>query len=389
MTYSLYIAVILVAGMGGGKLAKKLQLPTVTGYILMGLFLGPSVLNFITSDIYYELGFVNELALGMLALSVGTELHYRVFKAFGRNLIILSLGNTLLTGVTVVLVTWFVGMPLQYALILGPLAMSVSPAGVVEIVKEKKSEGEMTQNLLGLVAFDNLITILTFGVMVSFVQSLGNDAGTSGLMLVGTVVLDILFAFFVGIISGLFVSYFIRNEKTGNEKLMTLLIAALLFNSGVAHYFGLSPILTNMIAGVAISNLTSRKILIASLLNRIELPIFILFLTLSGAHIDISIIGQVGLIGFSYIIARSIGKYMGIAIFSQFTSISKKVRFNLGFGLLPQAGIAIGLATIAERSLPDVSGAITGVVLTGVIFFEIFGPLLLGKALDRVGETKV
>ncbi|OJF92714.1 cation:proton antiporter [Alkalibacterium sp. 20] len=389
MTYSLYIAVILVAGMGGGKLAKKLQLPTVTGYILMGLFLGPSVLNFITSDIYYGLGFVNELALGMLALSVGTELHYRVFKAFGRNLMILSLGNTLLTGVTVVLVTWFVGMPLQYALILGPLAMSVSPAGVVEIVKEKKAEGEMTQNLLGLVAFDNLITILTFGVMVSFVQSLGNDAGTSGLLLVATVIIDILFAFLVGIISGLFVSYFIRSEKTGNEKLMTLLIAALLFNSGVAHYFGLSPILTNMIAGVAISNLTSRKILIASLLNRIELPIFILFLTLSGAHIDISIIGQVGLIGLSYIIARSIGKYMGIAIFSQFTSISRKVRFNLGFGLLPQAGIAIGLATIAERSLPDVSGAITGVVLTGVIFFEILGPLLLGKALDRVGESKV
>ncbi len=387
MTYSLYIAIILITGMAGGKLAKKLKLPTVTGYILMGLVLGPSVLNFITSEIYYELGFVNELALGMLALSVGTELHYRVFKAFGKNLIILSLGNTLLAGVTVVLVTWFLGMPFQYALILGPLAMSVSPAGVVEIVKEKKSEGEMTQNLLGLVAFDNLVTILAFGVMVSFVQSLGNDSGASGLILVGTVLLDILFAFLVGIISGLFVSYFIRSEKTGNDKLMTLLIAALLFNSGVAHYFGLSPILTNMIAGVAISNLTSRKILIASLLDRIELPIFILFLTLSGAHIDISIIGQVGLIGLGYIIARSFGKYMGIAVFSQFTSITKKVRFNLGFGLLPQAGIAIGLATIAERSLPDVSGAITGVVLTGVIFFEIFGPLLLGKALDRVGET--
>ncbi|WP_423190267.1 cation:proton antiporter [Alkalibacterium sp. f15] len=388
MTYSLYIAVILVAGMVGGNLAKKIKLPSVTGYILMGLFLGPSVLNFVTSEVYYDFGFVGELALGMMAMSIGTELHYRIFKVFGKNLIILSLGNTLLTGVTVVLVTWFLGMPIHYALILGPLAMSVSPAGVLEIVKEKKAKGEMTQNLLGLVAFDNLVTILAFGMMVSFVQSLGNDGGTSGLLLVATVIIDILFAFLVGIIGGVFVSYFIRSEKTSSDRLLTLLIAAILFNSGAAFYFDLSPILTNMIAGVVISNLTSRKILISSLLSRIELPVFILFLTLSGSFIDISIIGQVGVIGLGYILARSFGRYLGIVIFSRFTSISEKVRFNLGFGLLPQGGIAIGLATIAERSLPEVSGAITGIVLTGVIFFQIFGPLLLGKALDRVGETE-
>ncbi|SFC66076.1 Kef-type K+ transport system, membrane component KefB [Alkalibacterium subtropicum] len=385
MSYTLYIAIILVAGMGGGKLAKKLKLPTVTGYILTGLMLGPSLLNLITTEVYYSLQFANELALSMLAVSVGTELHWRVFRAFGKNLVKLSLGNTFFTAVIVALVTWLLGMPIQYALILGPLAMSVSPSGVVSIIKETKAEGEMTQNLLGLVAFDNLVTILTFGMMVSFVQSMVNDTGASIIMLVGSVVLDILFASLVGIVGGAFVSYFIRKEIS-NDKLLALLIAALLFNSGVAAYFGLSPILTDMIAGVTITNLTNRKVLVASLLNRIELPIFIIFLTLAGAHLDVAIFGQVGLVGIGYIVARSLGKYAGSFIFSHFTTVSKKVRYNLGYGLIPQAGVAIGLATIAEQSLPNVSGAITGVVLTGVVFFEIFGPLLLEKALVRVDE---
>lgn len=385
MTYSLYIAVLLVAGLGAGKLAQKFKIPTVTGYILCGLVLGPSVFNFISSEVYYSLNFVNELALGMLALSVGTELHYRVFKAFGKNLIMMSLGNTLLTGMIVSFLTWLAGMPIQQALILGPLAMSVAPSGVVSVIKEKRAQGEMTQNLLGLVAFDNLLTILTFGIMVAFVQSFGNEA-TSGIALVGMVLLDILFAFLIGIISGLFVSYFIRGNAT-NDKLLVLIVAALLFNSGIASVFELSPILTNLTAGVAISNLTSRKVLLATLLDRIELPIFILFLTLAGAHLDVAILGQVGIIGMAYILARFLGKYLGILLFSSLTGISKAVRYRLGLGLLPHAGVAIGLASIAERTLPQVSGAITGVVLTGVVVFEIIGPLLLGKSLDAVGET--
>lgn len=385
MTHSLYIAILLLAGMGAGYIAKRFKVPTVTGYIICGLILGPSVFNLISNEVYNDLRFVNELALGMLALSVGTELHYRVFKAFGKNLAILSLGNTILTALLVTGLTWLFGMPIEYALILGPLSMSVAPSGVVSVVKEKRAMGEMTQNLLGLVAFDNLMTILSFGVMVSLVQSFGNEA-TSGVVLVALVILDIALAVLVGGLSGLFIAYFIR-KNTANERLLALLLAALLFNSGIASMFGLSPILTNLAAGMAISNLTSRKILIATLLDRIELPIFIIFLTLAGAHLDVAILGQVGLIGVGYIVARFLGKYFGILLFSSFTQTTKAVRYRLGLGLLPHAGVAIGLASIAEGSLPQVSGAITGVVLTGVVVFEIIGPLLLGKSLDAVGET--
>ncbi|PRY77139.1 cation:proton antiporter [Alkalibacterium olivapovliticus] len=386
MTYSLYIAILMLVGIAGGKLASKLGLPTVTGYLLCGLLLGPSVLNLITSEVYYSLGFVNELALGMLALSIGTELHYLMFRKFGKNLVTISLGSAVLTVSVVTLLTWLTGMPLQYALVLGTLALTVSPAGVVEVVKDTRSEGEMTQNVLGLVAFDNLVAIMAFGMMISFVQSLG-DQGAGGFALIATVILDIVYGLIVGLVSGLFVSYFIRKD-TSSDKLLVFLIAAILFNTGIASMFGLSPVLINIFSGIAITNLTSRKVLVASLLNRIELPIFVVFLTLAGAHIDISIIGTVGLAGFAYIIARSIGKYAGSLIFSQFTNVNKKIRPYLGLGLFPQAGIAIGLATIAERSLPNVSGAIIGVILTGAVFFEIVGPMITGYALKAVDETK-
>ncbi|GAA0473275.1 cation:proton antiporter [Alkalibacterium indicireducens] len=385
MTYSLYIAVLMLVGIAGGKLASKVGLPTVSGYLLCGLILGPSVLNLITSEVYYNLGFVNELALGMLAISIGTELHYLMFKKFGKNLITISLGSAVFTVVIATLLTWLAGMPIRYALILGTLALTVSPAGVVEVIKDTRSEGEMTQNVLGLVAFDNLVAILAFGMMVSFVQSLG-DQGTGGIALVGSVLLDVLSGVVVGALSGLFVSYFIRKD-TSNDKLLVFLLAAILFNTGIASMFGLSPVLTNIFSGIAITNLTSRKVLIASLLNRIELPVFVVFLTLAGAHIDLSILGAVGIAGLAYIAARSIGKYFGSLVFSQFTDLNKKIRPFIGLGLFPQAGIAIGLATIAERSIPNVSGAIIGVILAGAVFFEIFGPMITGFALKAVGET--
>ncbi|WP_161879362.1 cation:proton antiporter [Alkalibacterium sp. MB6] len=386
MSYTLYVAILMLAGMAGGKLASKVGLPTVSGYILIGLLLGPSALNLITGEVYTNLGFINELALGMLAISVGTELHYTMFKKFGKNLITISVGNAVLTVILGTLFTWWMGTELQYALILGTLALTVSPAGVVEVVKDTRAKGEMTQNLLGLVAFDNLLAIIVLGMMVSFVQSLG-DQGASGLMLVGTVLLDIFLGVLLGALTGLFVSFFIRKD-TANDKLLVIMLAAILLNTGVSTMFGLSPVLTNIVSGIAITNLTYKKALMASVLSRIELPIFVIFLTLAGAHIDIAIVGRVGLAGLGYILARAIGKYVGTLVFSQFTTISKPVRPYLGWGLFPQAGIAIGLATIAERSLPNVSGTITGVVLAGAVFFEIFGPMIAGRALKAAGETQ-
>lgn len=129
--------------------------------------------------------------------------------------------------------------------------------------------------------------------------------------------------------------------------------------------------------------------MVGQVINQMELPIFVVFLTLAGAHLDIAIFATVGLIGVAYIIGRLVGKYVGAFTAAHFTSLNKTSRKYIGFGLISQAGIAIGLATIAEQSVPGTTGIITGVVLTGVVFFEIVGPLLLASALKNTGETQV
>lgn len=385
MTTTLYVSLLLLVGLTGGWLTSKINLPSVTGYILSGLILGPSVLNIITGDVYNSLGFVNELALGILAISVGTELHRDMIKRLGRDLTILSVANTLLSFALTTAFTYFLGLPITYALVLGALSMTVSPSGVVSMVKETRARGEMTQTLLGLVAFDNLITIIVFGIVVAFVTSVGNT-DANNLTLILSVFLDIIFAGLIGLGVGLFVAFFIR-QMLPNDRLLVIIGAAILFNSGIATVLTLSPILINIVAGATITNLTNRRGLVSEVISRMELPIFVVFLTLAGAHLDIAIFARVGLIGMAYIGGRLIGKVLGAFAASHLTSLSQKSRQNIGLSLLPQAGIAIGLATIAEQSVPGAKGVLTGVVLTGVVFFEIVGPLILARALKNTGET--
>ena len=385
MTTTLYVSLLLLVGLTGGWLTSKINLPSVTGYILSGLILGPSVLNIITGDVYNSLGFVNELALGILAISVGTELHRDMIKRLGRDLTILSVANTLLSFALTTAFTYFLGLPITYALVLGALSMTVSPSGVVSMVKETRARGEMTQTLLGLVAFDNLITIIVFGIVVAFVTSVGNT-DANNLTLILSVFLDIIFAGLIGLGVGLFVAFFIR-QMLPNDRLLVIIGAAILFNSGIATVLTLSPILINIVAGATITNLTNRRGLVSEVISRMDLPIFVVFLTLAGAHLDIAIFARVGLIGMAYIGGRLIGKVLGAFAASHLTSLSQKSRQNIGLSLLPQAGIAIGLATIAEQSVPGAKGVLTGVVLTGVVFFEIVGPLILARALKNTGET--
>ena len=385
MTTTLYVSLLLLVGLTGGWLTSKINLPSVTGYILSGLILGPSVLNIITGDVYNSLGFVNELALGILAISVGTELHRDMIKRLGRDLTILSVANTLLSFALTTAFTYFLGLPITYALVLGALSMTVSPSGVVSMVKETRARGEMTQTLLGLVAFDNLITIIVFGIVVAFVTSVGNT-DANNLTLILSVFLDIIFAGLIGLGVGLFVAFFIR-QMLPNDRLLVIIGAAILFNSGIATVLTLSPILINIVAGATITNLTNRRGLVSEVISRMELPVFVVFLTLAGAHLDITIFARVGLIGMAYIGGRLIGKVLGAFAASHVTSLSQKSRQNIGLSLLPQAGIAIGLATIAEQSVPGAKGVLTGVVLTGVVFFEIVGPLILARALKNTGET--
>jgi len=382
----LYIGIILLVGLVGGKVASKVNLPSVTGYILFGLLLGPSFTNIVTKELIYKFNFINDLALAILALSIGAELHRSVFKKYGKTLFLVSIGDELVTFSLVTLLTYLLGISLEIAVILGVLAMTVSPSGVFSIIKEYECRGTFTKNVLALVAIDNLICIILFGIVMAIIQGLeGTHMG--GYALFGALLLEILMTLLFGVVSGFIVAKLMK-RSTSDNKILVFLLGVLLVNTGIAIALDLSALLLNMTMGSTIVNLIDRKIRMARMLERVELPVFVLFLTLAGAKLDIGMISTVGIVGIGYIVGRLGGKVGGSFIASGFTNLEMGIRKNIGLALTPQAGVAIGLSIIAEQKIPQADGIITGVVLTGVIFFEIVGPLLLKQALKNTGEIE-
>lgn len=385
MNTPLYVGIVLLAGLAGGKVAHLLKLPAVTGYLLAGFLLGPSVINLITPDVNHSMVMVTEFAIGLLSVSVGMELHRHVLQNNGRTLLTISLGNTAVSFIVVTLVTYFLGLPFSQAIILGVVSLTISPAGVMEIVKERKTSGEMTNTLLNLVALDNLICITLFGLVLSLVQASLQPAFVYSDVVI-SIIRELGLGLMVGALTGFLFAYFLE-KKLLQDKLLVIIIAVIMFNNGIAAALNLSPVLMSIFTGITITNLTNNRVRVASTFERISLPVNLMFLTLSGAHIEIGIIYQVGIIGLGYILSRLIGRAGGAFLFARFTNLQEKTKRNIGLGLVPQAGIAIGLVTIAEQTLPSMTGTLSGVLLTGVIFFEVIGPLIVEKGLERCGEV--
>ncbi len=386
MNYPLYVAIVMIVGLVGGKLASKFNLPSVTGFIVFGMLLGDSFTGILTKEIVDGMSFVNDVALSMLAIALGAELHWPTLKKYGKDLPLMAIGESTITLGIVTLASWLLGLSLGLAVILGILAITVSPSGVVSVIQEYRSKGELTQNILAMVAINNLGGIVLFGAVAALLEGMSIPS-VSGWSVFFIVIAELIGAIILGVVSGYVIVHFIR-RRTNNSKFLVILLAILLLNTGLANELSLSALLVNMVAGVTVTNIRNRSMTLAATLDRVQLPITVVYLTLAGAKLNLDIVSSVGLIGIAYILGRSIGKVVGCYVASWPTKLSQVVRKNVGYGLTPQGGITIGLAIVAEQKIPGTNGLITGVVLTGVVVFEIFGPLLLGKALQRAGEAE-
>src|SRR5699024_8044485 len=207
MNTPLYIGIVLLAGLAGGRVAQQFKLPSVTGYLLAGFILGPSVMNLITPEINHSMTLVTEFAIGLLSVSVGMELHRHVLKNNGRTLLTISIGNTMISLILVTLATYFIGLSFSQAIILGVVSLTVSPAGVMEIVKERKTSGPMTRTLLNLVALDNLISITLFGLVLSLVQASMQPTFVYTDVII-SIVRDIGLGLLIGAFTGFVFAYF-------------------------------------------------------------------------------------------------------------------------------------------------------------------------------------
>ena len=406
-TYLICLAAALVGGLMLSRVTKLLHLPAVTAYLVAGLLLGPFCLGalgipglgFNTMAHVEELSIITQTALGFIAFTIGNEFRLRQLKTMGSAAII----GILQAVVTTVLVDMvLIGLHLLFpqvisipcAITLGAIASATAPAATLMVVRQYKADGPLTRLLMLVVAIDDAVGLLLFSVSFGIATALSHGQ-VSVLAVVVEPIVEIVLSLALGGIMGWLLDW-VEQFFHSNSKRMTISVAFVLLTVGLSMLeFHIGPIhccfsllLVCMMTGTVFCNICDTS---EELMERIEkwtVPLNVLFFVISGAELDLEILAHpvTILVGIIYIIARSAGKYFGAMFSCGLTRQTKPITDNLGITLLPQAGVALGMALTAV-TLPD--GALArNVVLFAVLIYELVGPALTKRSLLAVGDIK-
>lgn len=392
-----------------GRLVKKTTLPSLIGYMLVGAIFGPSFSKFgmelFTEPVRESLSFVTQVALGFVAFSIGSELSIKSLKRLGNGIVWIIFSESFTAFFVVTGIIYAITRDLPMALIFGSMAPASAPAGTVAIIQEYKAKGSLTQALYAVVGFDDGLAIIIFGFAAAVAKSLllaeaPGHVPESFLHMLAAPTLEIVLSIVVGTILGFLLCQLVRFIKNSRDMLI-IVFGMVMLGTGLSMMWHLSLILTNMVIGFVLVN-TRRE----SLVHRVTAPLleimpltFVLFFCLAGAHLQLSALPSLGLLGIAYIVGRSAGLIGGARIGAFFGHVEEKIRKYVGLGILSQAGVAIGLALIVNAEFAGIGREIDGVahgsligtrVITTItatcIVFEIIGPILAKYALGKAGE---
>ncbi len=395
----LYLSAIFLAAYATKVAVNKLKIPEVTGFVLLGVILGVSVVNLLTPEILHKFSPISTIALGMIAFTIGIELKVDVIKKLGKSIFAIVICESLGTfAIVFSVLNYLFHAELNTALLLGAVASATAPAATVAVIKQYKTKGPLTSTILAVVGLDDAAALIIYVFVEGFVSS--KILGTSiaiPTMLLGALI-SILEAFGIGIICAIIYVLILKKVKN-NEQIMLLLVAFLLGLIGISEYLGVSELLATMAFGAVIVNtspvLSKKSSNIVTGLS----PIFITaFFILGGANLNIALIRKIGVLGLFYFGARSIGKTLGASIGARIGKAPKSVKKYVGFALLPQVGVALALALAINKefTLPKYgsAGATMATIVINVLLFttiitEIVGPLLTRYALKKAGEVHV
>jgi len=401
------VALLLALGMIGGKLAQLVHLPRVTGYIIIGMLFGPGGLNLINEAVLYDFKIFKILALGFIGFNIGLELKFSSLKESGAHVMVITLAQTFMTFLLVFLAVYLlVGEhKLTYALIFGAIATVTTPAPIVACIRGYKARGKVSTYVCPMVALDDIFGILIFSFMLPigvYIAGHENEVITGSSLLLGPI-FDIGFSIIAGALIGYLASKFLyRHKQDDNISIVLIVATSVLFGIGLGHAAETSAILLPLIIGMMITNLLdfTFSARVKSNADAITLPLLLFFFTLSGADLNIRMLPLIGLLGIIYIVVRVIGKILGAYIGSRIVGETEEVRKYLGFTLVPQGGVALDMAILAEVRFVQIAtetgstdfevigSTILTVILGAVIVYKIFGEIIVKWAFVRAGEIK-
>ncbi|MDW7684595.1 MAG: cation:proton antiporter [Bacillota bacterium] len=380
------IAVLFLFGYFGGRVARIFKMPSVTGYVIAGLLVGPSVFNLLPRALGIELESVKVLGLGMIALIIGGELEIPRLKLLGRSIYWITPIQVIITWAVVFAgMFWLAGMALPESLLFAALATATAPATPVAIIREYNAKGRFTSTLMSVVAIDDAACIILFGMVSAAVAVLLHGTAFT-VASVWPPIAELGGSLLIGIVTAMLLILYLRNIRDKQQRLV-LLLGLILLNSGIAQSLHYSPLLTNMTSGFIIANIYARPSSLFAVLNDIELPIFILFFTLAGLSLHLDILIDNWPMALFYVVLRSIGKVGGVSLGAHLGGASKEVVKYLGFAMLSKAGVTIGLLLLVQSRFPTIAVVITAVELAAVTIFEIIGPGVTRHALFAAGEA--
>ena len=369
------------------RIMKKINLPNVTGYLIAGLIAGPYCLKFFSAGELDNMTVVTNAALGFIAFSIGGEFKLSALKQLGAKIFVITLFEAVGASVLVSAVLLAMGYNAPLALVLGAIASATAPAATLMVVRQYKASGPVTSTLLPVVAIDDAVCLMLFSILSSVAKTI--EAG-NGFQVYATIVkplIEIVLSLVIGFAVGIVLSLCSKFFKSRANRI-SLVVTAVFLGVGLSELMGLSSLLLCMAIGAALANFSPVSDAVLEGTDRWTPPLFMLFFVISGAQFNFSILPQVGLVGVAYILLRSFGKYFGAMAGCAIVKTEKTVRKYLGITLLPQAGVAIGMAQLSLTVVPEYGEQIRAIVLCATLIYELVGPLLTKSALTKAGEIK-
>ena len=404
----LSLSVALLAGLLLSRLAKLIQLPAVTAYLVAGVLIGPFLLGAleipglgITHEQLEGFGIIADVALGFIAFSMGNEFRLAALKKIGKQATVIGIFQAIFTTaiVDIALIALHFAMPEKFpmsaAVVLGAVATATAPAATLMVVRQYKAKGPLTDILLPVVALDDAVGLVVFAVSFGIARSM-SQSSVSVLSIILEPLLEVVFSLALGFIMGLLFTLCERFFHSRSKRMavsvtfvmLTVGISTLNFHIGDIH-IAFSSLLACMMLGSVFCNICDFSEELMDRADRWTAPILILFFVISGAELDLSVFADIAvvIIGIAYIASRSVGKYFGAGISARAVKCDSNIVKYLGITLLPQAGVALGMAIKAVALGPE-GEIVRNITLFAVLIYEIVGPFLTKLSLTAAGDIK-
>lgn len=399
MSTILCLAVAMAIGLAFTRLAKLINLPNVTAYLVAGLAMHYLV-QLTGIENFDNLDIINDVALGFIAFSIGSSFKLKHIKEIGKSVVVITVCQALFTVLVVDLaligLSLFGVLHISTAICLGAIATATAPAATLMVVRQYKARGIVTDTLLPVVAFDDAIGLMVFAISLALAKTFADSTKAINVMDILVIpLLEIVASLGIGAALGTILAFAAKVFKSRANRI-SLCVVAVFAGVGMSNVIpgiALSDLLTCMAIGVMYVNINKESGAIMDIMDRWTAPLFMLFFIISGSELDLSIVPAVGVVGIVYIVVRSFGKYFGARIGAKIVNADKNVQHYLGLTLLPQAGVAIGMAQkvalTPELKAAGLSTIIVTVTLCATLVYEIIGPLITKWALERAGEIVI